>query len=105
LPVEVRSGALRLKPSLRVRWHGRSRLPDLAVALALATTALFFGASFMLPPDSHADSRRLASEGGLVEVRSAASGETLSPVRTGVRIVDPDIARGALDWPIRTNAH
>lgn len=105
MPIEVRSGALRLKPSLRVRWHGRSRLPDLAVALTLATTALFFGAPLILPADSHEEGARVTSEApSLVEMRSAASTETRLPVRLGVRIVDAGSARGTNEWPIRPNA-
>ncbi len=88
-----------------MRWHGRSRLPDLAVALTLATTALLFGAPLILPADSHEYGARVTSEApSLVEMRSAASGETLAPVRLGVRIVDPDSARRGDEWPIRPTA-
>jgi hypothetical protein len=49
MAIPFESGAVRLKPSLRVRLHGRSRLPELALALSLGTTALLFGASSFAP--------------------------------------------------------
>ena len=106
MSIEFRSGALRLKPSLRVRLHGRSRLPDLALAFTLATTALFFGVAFSLPADGHADGRQLAGPApDLIEMRSAASIETRLPVRTGVRMVGADTVRSTHAWSIGTNAN
>ena len=92
--MEFRSGALRLKPSPRVRLHGRSRLPDLAVVFTLATTALFFGASFAVPADSREGGVGFTPQAtGLMEGRSAAASESVLPLHTGVRVIDPDHAR------------
>ena len=99
LPIGFASGALRLAPSLRVRLHGRSRLPDLALAMSLATTALFLGISFLAGPNPQEGSGGVESD-SMVEMRSAATNETAVPVRHAVRLIRLDrtsIVNGAHD--------
>jgi hypothetical protein len=94
LPLFLRSGAVRLKPSLRVRLHGRNRLPELAVMMSLATIALLLGASYFTPASGGERSLRAESDGGpVIEMRSAAT--SAMPVRKDVRIIRFD--RSPLD--------
>ena len=94
MPISFELGAVRLAPSLRVRLHGRNRLPELALTLSLATTALLFGASVFTPASGNEDHLRSEmQQAQLVEVRSAATGETMAPVRKDVRVIP--LARAA----------
>ena len=108
MPIELDSGALRLKPSTRVRLHGRSRLPDLALAFTLATTVLFAGATFLTPASSEERAAGAASNAAsLVEMRSAATNATVVPIRTGVRVVGAEaaFANSGGEWAIRAQTH
>ena len=88
MPISLETGAVRLKPSLRVRLHGRSRLPDLALSFTLATTALLFGASCFTPARGTEDRFRSdANQSQIVEVRSAATSQAPGPVRKDVRVI------------------
>jgi hypothetical protein len=88
VPISFEPGAVRLKPSLRVRLHGRSRLPELALTFTLATTALLFGASFFTPASGDEDRFRSdANQSQIVEVRSAATSQAPGPVRKDVRVI------------------
>ncbi|MEA2758387.1 MAG: hypothetical protein QOH65_1000 [Methylobacteriaceae bacterium] len=91
MPISFESGALRLKPSLRVRFHGRDRLPELAVTMSLAAIAVLFGASLFTPTSGTGD--RFRSDVGqaqVIEVRSAATNEISVPVRKDVRVIPLD---------------
>jgi hypothetical protein len=82
---------LRLKPSLRVRFHGRNRWPELAVTMSLATIALLFGASLFPPTSGNED--RFRSDFGqaqVIEMRSAATNGMSVPVRKDVRVIPLD---------------
>jgi hypothetical protein len=88
LPLSFEAGALRLKPSLRVRFHGRNRLPELAITMSLATIAVLFGASFFTPASGNED--RFRSDFGqaqAIEMRSAATNGMSVPVRKDVRVI------------------
>ena len=88
MPISSEPGAVRLKPSLRVRLHGRNRLPELALTLSLATTALLLGASWFTPASGSEDHVRSdPKQAQMVEVRSAATGEAAIPVRKDVRVI------------------
>jgi hypothetical protein len=88
VPISFEPGAVRLKPSLRVRLHGRNRLPELALTLSLATTGLLFGASWFTPASGNEDHFRSDIElAQMVEARSAATGEAAIPVRRDVRVI------------------
>jgi hypothetical protein len=84
--ISFEPGAVRLKPSLRVRLHGRSRLPELALTLSLGTTALVLGASLFTPASGNEDHFRSEAQ-QMIEVRSAATGEAAVPVRKDVRVI------------------
>lgn len=91
MPISFRSGALHVDPSLRVRWHGRNRLPGLAVSLTLTTGSLFLGAAFFAPVSGNEQNLGAGpSDATVVEMRSAATGDTLIPVRRDVRIIRLD---------------
>ena len=88
MPISFEPGAVRLTPSLRVRLHGRNRLPELALTLSLATTALLIGASWFTPASgSEGHFRPDMDQAQMIEVRSAATGGTAIPVRRDVRII------------------
>ena len=94
MPISFQPGAVRLAPSLRVRLHGRNRLPELALTLSLATTALLFGASVFTPASGNEDHAwSEAEQAQMIEVRSAATGEMMAPVRKDVRVIP--LARSA----------
>jgi hypothetical protein len=82
---------LNLSPSLRVRLHGRSRLPELAVTMSLATVALLFGCSAFAPVSGN-DMRTDVENRPMFEMRSAATNETPIPIRRDVRIIPLDHA-------------
>jgi hypothetical protein len=88
LPILLKTAGLRLDPALRVRLHGRSRVPELAMSLTLVTTVLFFGAPFFA---SAAPERNIvaASETNapMIEIRSVATHTAAAPVRKAVRII------------------
>jgi hypothetical protein len=91
LPISFASGALRLKPSLRVRFHGRSGVPELAVVMSLATIALLFGASLFTPASGNED--RFHSDidqAPVIEVRSVATNQMSVADRKDVRIIPLD---------------
>jgi hypothetical protein len=91
LPISFKSGALRLKPSLRVRFHGRNRLPELAFNMSLATIALLFGASLFTPASGNEDRFRSdVDQGQVIEVSSAATNEISVFVRKDVRVIPLD---------------
>ena len=91
MPISFESGALRLKPSLRVRFHGRNRLPELAVTMSLATIALLFGASSFTPASGNEDRfRSHVGQGQVIEVSSAATNEISVLVRKDVRVIPLD---------------
>jgi hypothetical protein len=88
LPLFLQSGAVRLNPSLRVRLHGRNRLPELAVTMSLATIALLLGASYFTPASGGERSLRAESASrDVIEMRSAATSAATMPVRKDVRII------------------
>jgi hypothetical protein len=91
LALAFKSGALRLKPSLRVRFHGRNRLPELAVTMSLATIAVLLGASLLTPASGHEDRFRLdVGQAQVIEVRSAAMNGISVPIRKDVRVIPLD---------------
>jgi hypothetical protein len=57
----TQSGALRLKPCLRVRLRGRNRLPELACTMSVATIVLLLGVSFLARRTATAASLRTHS--------------------------------------------
>ena len=88
MPLSFEPGAVRLAPSLRVRLHGRNRLPELALTLSLATTVLLIGASWFTPASGSEDRFRPDMEQAqMIEVRSASTGGAAIPVRKDVRII------------------
>jgi hypothetical protein len=88
LPLFLQSGAVRLNPSLRVRLHGRNRLPELALTMSFATIALLLGASYFTPASGGERSLRAESASrDVIEMRSAATSATTMPVRKDVRII------------------
>jgi len=88
VPISFEPGAVRLNPSLRVRLHGRNRLPELALTLSVATTALLFSASVFTPASGNEDYFRSDMEQAqMIEVRSAATGDPAIPVRKDVRVI------------------
>lgn len=89
MPRSFESGAFRLDPRLRVRLHGRNRLPELALSLTLATTALFFGAS-LFAADENGDPRAQSGAAQMIEMRSAAPNAAPVPIREDVRIIPLD---------------
>jgi hypothetical protein len=96
LPISFESGAVRLRPSLRVRLHNRSRLPELAVTMSLATIAVLLGASYFTPASGgERDFLVEPDNGRVIEMRSAATRETTLPMRKDVRIIRFD--RSAVD--------
>jgi hypothetical protein len=98
LPISFESGALRLKPSLRVRFHGRNRVPELAITMSLATIALLFGASLLTPASGNEDRFRPdVDEAQVIEVRSAATSEISVSVRKDVRVIPLDRTPGGGD--------
>ena len=91
VPLSFATGAVRLSPSLRVRLHGRSRLPELALTLSLATIALMFGAASFAPASSN--ERRLQSDSDqaqMIEMRSAATSDDRMPLRKDIRVIPLD---------------
>jgi hypothetical protein len=80
---------LRLDPRLRVRLHGRNRLPELALSLMLATTVLFFGAS-LFAVDENGGARAQSGAAEMMEVHSVAPNVTPVPLRQDVRIIPLD---------------
>jgi hypothetical protein len=95
MPISIERGAVRLKPSLRVRLHGRNRLPELALTLSLATTALLFGASVLTPASGNQDRFRSdMDQAQMIEMRSAASPEASMPVRKDVRVIPLNAGAG-----------
>ena len=87
MPLSLESGALRLKPRLRVRLRGRNRLPELACTMSLATIALLFGIAFLAPANGDDRFAAEALDPQLIEMRSAATSDTSNPVREHVRII------------------
>ncbi|MBV9395503.1 MAG: hypothetical protein JOZ84_13955 [Methylobacteriaceae bacterium] len=80
---------------MRVRLHGRNRLPELALTMSLATTALLSGASLFTPASGSQD--RFASDVDqpqMIEMRSAATRAASMPVRKDVRVIPLDASRG-----------
>ena len=101
MPIEVASGALRLKPSLRVRLHGRSRAPEIAVAMSLTTMIGFFGVALLAPTNAQTASAG-SEQPEIVEVRSAAAaGDGTIPVRRDIRVISLEsgsMEKGATGW-------
>jgi hypothetical protein len=75
---------------VRVRLHQRSRLPELAVTMSLATTVFLFGASFLAPVGAEASARTEWDSAGLIQMRSAVTSEALLPIRKDIRIISLD---------------
>jgi uncharacterized membrane protein len=71
-----------------VRLHGRSRIPELAISLTVATTVLFFGASFFA---SAAPERSMVmidqGSAPMIEMRSVATNPVAPAARKAVRII------------------
>ena len=93
MTISFACGALRLDPRLRVRLHGRNRLPELAITLTLATTTLFFGAS-LFAADENGGARAQSGAVEMMEMRSAAPNVTPVPIRQDVRIIPLAAANG-----------
>jgi hypothetical protein len=88
LRISLGYGALRPKPAVRVRLHGRNRMPELALTMSLATTIVLLGASWFAPAGAgQAIGRAESSDTGIVEMRSAATSGTLIPMRKDIRII------------------
>lgn len=88
LPISLETAGLRLDPAIRVRLHGRSRIPELAISLTLATTVLFFGASFFASAAPEQSLRQGESrDAPMVEMRSVATPASSLPARKAVRII------------------
>jgi hypothetical protein len=95
MPISIERGAVRLKPSLRVRLHGRNRLPELALTLSLVTMALLSWASLFTPASGNQDPFPSDMEQAqMIEMRSAASHDVSMPVRKGVRVISLDASAG-----------
>jgi hypothetical protein len=94
LTISFTCGALRLDPRLRVRLHGRNRLPELAITLTLATTMLFFGASLFAGDESGGGARAESGAFEMMEMRSAGPNVTPVPIRQHVRIIPLAAANG-----------
>ena len=95
MPISIERGAVRLNPSLRVRLHGRNRLPEVALTLSLATTALLFGASVFTPASGNQDQLRSdMDQAQMIEMRSVASGDAPMPVRKDVRVIPLNAGAG-----------
>ncbi|MBV8848931.1 MAG: hypothetical protein JOZ16_05040 [Methylobacteriaceae bacterium] len=91
MPISFESGAVRLDPSLRVRLYQRNRLPELALTLSLATAGLFLAASFVAPASGNEGRFNAGSDAAqMIEMRSAATNETLIPARKDVRVINLD---------------
>jgi hypothetical protein len=91
LPISFESDAVRLNASLRVRLHGRNRLPELALTMSLATVGLLFGASLVAPAsgsEGRFDARTETTQ--VIEMRSAATSDTFFPARRDVRVIQLD---------------
>jgi hypothetical protein len=65
-------------------------LPELAVALTLATTMLFFGASLFAADANGGDARAESGAVETMEMRSAAPNAAPVPIRQDVRIIPFD---------------
>lgn len=88
MPTSFKSGALRLNASTRVRLHGRSRLPELALFMSLATTAFLLATAFFAPASGDEDRFSAeASRAQMIEMRSVATGEASIPICKDVRII------------------
>ena len=102
MPISIERGAVRLKPSLRVRLHGRNRLPELALTMSLATTALLSGASLFTPASGGQD--RFPSgmdQAQMIEMRSASTRDASMPVRQDVRVIPLDA--GAVNYVVQSD--
>jgi hypothetical protein len=91
LPISFESDAVRLNASLRVRLHGRNRLPERALTMSLATVGLLFGASLVAPAsgsEGRFDARTETTQ--VIEMRSAATSDTFFPARRDVRVIQLD---------------
>lgn len=94
MPIAIERGAVRLKPCLRVRLHGRNRLPELALTMSLATTALLSGASLFTPASGSQDGFPSDMERAeMIEMRSAAT-RAPTPVRKNVRLIPLEASAG-----------
>jgi hypothetical protein len=88
-------GAVRLNPSLRVRLHGRNRLPELALTLSLVTMALLSGAALFTPASGNQDPFLSdMDQAQMIEMRSAAIRDVSMPVRKDVRVIPLDASAG-----------
>jgi hypothetical protein len=64
-------------------------LPELALSLTLATTALFFGAS-LFAADENGGARAQSGAAEMIEMRSAAPNAAPVPIRQDVRKIPLD---------------
>jgi hypothetical protein len=85
LPILFEARSPCLSASMRVRLHGRDRLPELTLSLVAATVTLFIGIAASTPP-----TRNSEGDEPMIEMRSVATEKTPLAARDKVRIIPLD---------------